>query len=190
MLYKTHEHEGMKHESLKVSSFGIAAIAAREKSKVPFSKISKEHLRKVVRGRDGALFEAFFQDALSRRLGEGLRERPDPDGRSVSPGASQQQGVDVPGAVINKQWRLRDSTDRDEDAVPVGLHLSSRGREFCRVAHSSAGGDPRDLSAAVAMKAHAVDVDLSPEELRRQAMVLSFECDAALRAMQRQAVPS
>ena len=181
---KTHVHEGMKHESLKVSNFE----SQPRKVRVSFSKISKEQFRKVVRGRDAELFEAFFQDAL--RAGWAKDCEVD---RIRMAGLFHQvhriNQASIPGAVINKQWRLRDSTGNDENDVPLGLHLSEEDEHFATLLIRPAVEIPANSQPAVAMKAHAVDVDLSPEELRRQAMVREANI-SAFRAMTRPTVHS
>lgn len=177
----------MLHESSKVS-ISESQQSQAPKSKVQFSKISKEHLRKVVRSRDGALFEAFFQDALAAGWAKDCE-----NDRIRMAGLFHQvhrnNKAHVPGAVINKQWRNRDSTDNDEDGHPVGLSLSAEDENFAALLIRPAAVLPSGSVAAVAMKSHAVDVDLSPEELRRQAMVREANV-SAFRAMTRQTVHS
>lgn len=178
----------MKHEFLKVSNFESQESQPR-KARVQFSKISKEQFRRVVRGRDAKLFEEFFQDALSA----GWAKDCEVDRIRMSGLFHQvhrRNEAKVPGAVINKQWRLRDATGNDENGVPLGLHLSEEDEHFATLLIRPPVEIPANSQPAVAMKTHAVDVDLSPEELQRQAMVRASN-SAVLRAMsQRQTEPS
>jgi hypothetical protein len=158
-------HESMKHESFRVSdSMGADGIGIR------FGQIIPEHVQRIVRMRDGPLFESYFADAVRAGWAK------DCDADRITMAALFHQVVRIgrakhPGRVISRSWKNRDSQNPRQR-----LKLANVDEDFARalLKPQKSSSSP----APIAQLRSAEYFDTGPDaaqEKNRQAQITSLQ---------------
>ncbi len=111
-VIKTHEacSMSMPHESLRNSLVGESQVEEPAGESVRFTRISEEHVRRIVRHSDCALFERYFRDAVAAKWAKDC-ERDRVQMAALFHQVIRIGSADHVGKVISGTWKRRDDPD-------------------------------------------------------------------------------
>jgi hypothetical protein len=162
---KHNTHESMKHESFRVSD-----SRPSDGTGIRFGQIIPEHVQRIVRKRDGPLFECYFADAV----GAGWAK--DCDADRITMAALFHQVVRIgrakhPGRVISRSWKNRDSQNPRHR-----LKLASTDEDFARslLKPQKSGSSPSPVTPMRSAEYFDTGPDAAQEK-NRQAQITSMQ---------------
>jgi len=120
------EQEYNTHDSMPHESFRVSKSKPSEAKGIRFGQIVPDHVRRIVRNRDGPLFESYFADALQAGWAK------DCEADRLAMAALFHQVMRIgrakdPGRVINRSWKNRESLNQKDR-----LKLATADEDFAR----------------------------------------------------------